>query len=380
MIGGLFAGTEESPGEVELFQGRSYKSYRGMGSLGAMEKGSKDRYFQDASDADKLVPEGIEGRVPYRGPLGGVVHQLAGGLRATMGYVGCATIEEMRTKPSFVKVTAAGTRESHVHDVQITKEPPNYRAVLIRPRAGFVPALSHQGFQMTQDTQHDIHTDKILILDFGAQYTQLIARRIREIGVYCEIWAWDHDPAEIAKFGAKGIILSGGPESTTLRRCAERAAGSLRCRPADARHLLRHADDGRAARWRDRSRGHSASSATPRSRSSRTMRLFDGLKDHPGSPPRLDVWMSHGDHVVARAAGLHRHRAHRSHSRRRDGRRSAPLVRRAVPSRSHAHAAGRRRCCAASSSTSAAAQRCGPPRTSSTTRSRACARRSVRTK
>jgi IMP dehydrogenase len=128
MIGGLFAGTEESPGETELFQGRSYKSYRGMGSLGAMEKGSKDRYFQDASDADKLVPEGIEGRVPYRGPLSGVVHQLAGGLRATMGYVGCATVEEMRKKPSFVKVTGAGQRESHVHDVQITKEPPNYRA------------------------------------------------------------------------------------------------------------------------------------------------------------------------------------------------------------------------------------------------------------
>jgi IMP dehydrogenase len=128
MVGGLFAGTEESPGETELFQGRSYKSYRGMGSLGAMEKGSKDRYFQDSADADKLVPEGIEGRVPYRGPLGGVVHQLAGGLRATMGYVGCASIEEMRSKPSFVKVTAAGTRESHVHDVQITKEPPNYRA------------------------------------------------------------------------------------------------------------------------------------------------------------------------------------------------------------------------------------------------------------
>lgn len=128
MIGGLFAGTEEAPGEVELFQGRSYKSYRGMGSLGAMEQGSKDRYFQDSSDADKLVPEGIEGRVPYRGTLRGVVHQLAGGLRATMGYVGCSTIEEMRKKPSFVKVTSAGSRESHVHDVQITKEPPNYQA------------------------------------------------------------------------------------------------------------------------------------------------------------------------------------------------------------------------------------------------------------
>ncbi|RMH94852.1 IMP dehydrogenase [Lysobacter pythonis] len=128
MIGGLFAGTEESPGETELFQGRSYKSYRGMGSLGAMEKGSKDRYFQDSADADKLVPEGIEGRVPYRGPLAGVVHQLAGGLRATMGYAGCASIEEMRKKPQFVKVSGAGQRESHVHDVQMTKEPPNYRA------------------------------------------------------------------------------------------------------------------------------------------------------------------------------------------------------------------------------------------------------------
>ena len=127
MIGGLFAGTEEAPGDTELFQGRSYKSYRGMGSLGAMEKGSKDRYFQDASDADKLVPEGIEGRVPYRGPLGNVVHQLAGGLRATMGYVGCATIDDMRKNPYFVTVTGAGQRESHVHDVQITKEPPNYR-------------------------------------------------------------------------------------------------------------------------------------------------------------------------------------------------------------------------------------------------------------
>lgn len=128
MIGGLFAGTEEAPGEVELYQGRSYKSYRGMGSLGAMQKGSKDRYFQDdEGDADKLVPEGIEGRVPYRGPLRGIVHQLSGGLRAAMGYVGCATVEEMRTKPQFVRITSAGVRESHVHDVTITKEPPNYR-------------------------------------------------------------------------------------------------------------------------------------------------------------------------------------------------------------------------------------------------------------
>jgi IMP dehydrogenase len=127
MIGGMFAGTEEAPGEVELYQGRSYKSYRGMGSLGAMQKGSKDRYFQDETDADKLVPEGIEGRVPYRGPLRNIIHQLVGGVRAAMGYVGCATVEEMRNKPHFVRVTSAGIRESHVHDVAITKEAPNYR-------------------------------------------------------------------------------------------------------------------------------------------------------------------------------------------------------------------------------------------------------------
>ncbi len=127
MLGSMFAGTEEAPGEIELYQGRSYKSYRGMGSLGAMQSGSSDRYFQEQAAADKLVPEGIEGRVPYRGPLRAIVHQLVGGLRASMGYCGCASIEEMRTKPQFVRVTTAGTRESHVHDVQITKEAPNYR-------------------------------------------------------------------------------------------------------------------------------------------------------------------------------------------------------------------------------------------------------------
>jgi len=127
MIGSLFAGTEEAPGEVELYQGRSYKSYRGMGSLGAMELGSKDRYFQSETDADKLVPEGIEGRVPYKGPLGSVVHQLLGGLRSSMGYVGCGDIESMRAKPRFVRVTVSGVRESHAHDVTITKEAPNYK-------------------------------------------------------------------------------------------------------------------------------------------------------------------------------------------------------------------------------------------------------------
>jgi IMP dehydrogenase len=128
MLGGLFAGTEEAPGEIELFQGRSYKSYRGMGSLGAMQQGAADRYFQEAdSNVDKLVPEGIEGRVPYKGPVGAVIHQLMGGLRASMGYVGSNSIDEMRSRTEFVEITSAGVRESHVHDVQIVKESPNYR-------------------------------------------------------------------------------------------------------------------------------------------------------------------------------------------------------------------------------------------------------------
>lgn len=128
MIGSMFAGTEEAPGEVELYQGRSYKSYRGMGSLGAMQKGSSDRYFQEVGSAvEKMVPEGIEGRVPYKGPISGIIHQLLGGLRSSMGYVGAPDITHMRTRPEFVRVTNAGMRESHVHDVAITKEAPNYR-------------------------------------------------------------------------------------------------------------------------------------------------------------------------------------------------------------------------------------------------------------
>jgi IMP dehydrogenase len=128
MMGSMFAGTDEAPGETELFQGRSYKSYRGMGSLGAMQKGSSDRYFQEnVNNADKLVPEGVEGRVPYKGPVVSIIHQLMGGVRASMGLVGCASIEQMRTQAEFMEITAAGMRESHVHDVTITKEAPNYR-------------------------------------------------------------------------------------------------------------------------------------------------------------------------------------------------------------------------------------------------------------
>jgi IMP dehydrogenase len=129
MIGGLFAGTEEAPGDVELYQGRSYKSYRGMGSLGAMAQnhGSSDRYFQENDEVEKLIPEGIEGRVPFKGPLQAVIHQLCGGIRAALGYTGCSNLEEMRERAKFVRLTNAGFKESHVHDVSITKEPPNYR-------------------------------------------------------------------------------------------------------------------------------------------------------------------------------------------------------------------------------------------------------------
>jgi len=128
MLGSLFAGTEESPGEIELYQGRSYKAYRGMGSLGAMQKGAADRYFQDSEmNVDKLVPEGVEGRVPYKGSVVSVIQQLLGGVRASMGYTGCTSIDELRTRTEFVEITAAGIRESHVHDVQIVKEAPNYR-------------------------------------------------------------------------------------------------------------------------------------------------------------------------------------------------------------------------------------------------------------
>ncbi|GAB6079917.1 IMP dehydrogenase [Hydrogenophilus thermoluteolus] len=127
MLGGLFAGTEEAPGETVLYQGRSYKAYRGMGSLGAMQAGAADRYFQDnTANVDKFVPEGIEGRVPYKGPVAAVIHQLVGGVRSSMGYLGCRTIEELHAKAEFVQITSAGVRESHVHDVQITKEAPNY--------------------------------------------------------------------------------------------------------------------------------------------------------------------------------------------------------------------------------------------------------------
>jgi IMP dehydrogenase len=126
MIGGIFAGTDESPGELMLYQGRTYKVYRGMGSIGAMEAGSKDRYAQEGIEARKLVPEGVEGRVPHKGPLSASIHQLVGGLKSGMGYCGCKDIEELKQKAQFIRITPAGLKESHVHDVTVTRESPNY--------------------------------------------------------------------------------------------------------------------------------------------------------------------------------------------------------------------------------------------------------------
>jgi hypothetical protein len=231
MMGGMFAGTEEAPGEVILYQGRSYKSYRGMGSIGAMQQGSADRYFQESStgnpNADKLVPEGIEGRVPYKGSMVSIIFQMAGGLRASMGYCGCATIDEMQSKAEFVEITAAGIRESHVHDVQITKEAPQLPGRLMHA------------------------APKILILDFGSQVTQLIARRVREAHVFCEV-----HPCDVSR--RLDSCLRGATASSRASSC--RAAmpaftktdrqgppGGVRAGHPGAGHLLWHANHGAPA-------------------------------------------------------------------------------------------------------------------------------------
>ena len=194
MIGGMFAGTEESPGDVELYQGASYKAYRGMGSLGAMSDrhGSADRYFQDTStELEKLVPEGIEGRVPYKGSLVTILYQLAGGLRAAMGYTGSSNIEQMRTRPSVrAHHHRRRAREPRArrHDHQGGAQLPRLlKRCVGQPRA--------RAWRQAAD----IHAHRILILDFGAQYTQLIARRVRELGVYCEIHPWDISDARGAR-------------------------------------------------------------------------------------------------------------------------------------------------------------------------------------
>ncbi len=290
MLGSLFAGTDESPGEIELYQGRSYKSYRGMGSLGAMQKGAADRYFQDSEmNVDKLVPEGVEGRVPYKGSAVSVIEQLAGGVRASMGYTGCSTIDELRTRTQFVEITAAGIRESHVHDVQITKEAPNYRA---ESKVGKVPP---------EIQQHQ----KILILDFGAQYTQLIARRVREAKVYCEIHPWDVDDAFVRRFGAQGIILSGShlsayDESTAKAPKAVFDAGVPVLGICYGMQTMAQQLGGRVEAGTVREFG----SAEVRARGH--TKLLDAIEDYrtPEGHGMLKVWMSHGDKVAELPAGF----------------------------------------------------------------------------
>ena len=211
MLGSLFAGTDESPGEIELYQGRSYKSYRGMGSLGAMQQGSSDRYFQELEKedpiaaAEKLVPEGIEGRVPYKGALSNVIHQLMGGLRAAMGYCGCAhdrrAAHARRVRRDHVRRHARIARPRRA-DRQGSAELPG--------RGMSVTSMDTTGARASMAAPSH---SRILILDFGAQYTQLIARRLRETHVYCEIHPFDVGDDFVRAFAPKGIILSGGPRA-----------------------------------------------------------------------------------------------------------------------------------------------------------------------
>ena len=285
MLGGLFAGTEESPGEVFLYQGRSFKSYRGMGSLGAMQQGSSDRYFQETeNNADKLVPEGIEGRVPYKGSVLAIIHQLMGGLRASMGYCGCHGIDDMRTETQFVEITAAGIRESHVHDVQITKEAPNYHVEYFSPweRVGCARLLARLFAGSRTTTMHS----KILILDFGSQVTQLIARRLRETHVYCEIHPFDVSDDFVREFAPKGRDSLRQPRVGDRGRIGARAAGGVRARRAGAGNLLRHADHGRATgrRGRERARARIRLCGGSRARPHRIVPRHPGL--HHARRPR----------------------------------------------------------------------------------------------
>jgi GMP synthase (glutamine-hydrolysing) A subunit len=298
MMGGMFAGTEEAPGEIVLFQGRSYKSYRGMGSIGAMQQGSADRYFQEATtgnpNADKLVPEGIEGRVPYKGSMVSIMFQMAGGVRASMGYCGCATIDDMNNKAEFVEITAAGIRESHVHDVQITKEAPNPPTLPGRLRPIFAVPMQHQ---------------KILILDFGSQVTQLIARRVREAHVYCEVHPCDVTDEWVREYAAdgtlKGVILSGShasvyEDTTDKAPPAVFELGVPVLGICYGMQTMAHQLGGKVEGGHKREFGFAAVRARGHTALLKDIADFTTAEGHG----MLNVWMSHGDKVTELPPGF----------------------------------------------------------------------------
>ena len=318
-----------------------------MGSLGAMQEGSSDRYFQDAEGedaAEKLVPEGIEGRVPYKGVLQSVIHQLMGGLRAAMGYCGCATIEELSTRAEFVEITAGGRSRiarARCSDRQGSAELP--RAVthcVGEPRYGRrEPALFiHPSIAMAAPSH-----SKILILDFGAQYTQLIARRLRETHVYCEIHPYDVDDHLHPRVCAQGHRAVRRAEQRHRGRYAARAGGGMDAGRAGARDLLRHADHGRAA-GRDGRAGQGARVRVcggARARALGAVARPPGPHQRGGSRParRVDEPRRQGDRD---AAGIPPDRVVAVVRHRRNGRRVAPFLRRAVSSGGHAYEARRR--------------------------------------
>ncbi len=336
MIGGLFAGTEESPGEVELYQGASYKSYRGMGSLGAMAQSSR-----------------LEGSL-FPGRHRGAGEARAGGRRGTRALQGQRWFRSCTSWPAACArrwaTPAAAPSRRCAHGRRSCGSPMRAcaRATCTtcrspKKRRTTVSANADSGWRIADSRPahaQDIHAHRILILDFGAQYTQLIARRVRESGVYCEIHPWDMSDDDVRAFGARGIILSGGPESTTQSQAPRRARSRVFARRAGSRHLLRHADDGDAAR---RS-GHSQHGSRVRLRAGHGI----GTVSLAGWPARSQ--RRRGQGIVRRvdeprrsrrrvAAGIRRGRLHQQRAACRDGRRVAPLLRRAVPSRSHAHAA-----------------------------------------
>ena len=335
MLGSLFAGTEEAPGEIELYQGRSYKSYRGMGSLGAMQEGSADRYFQDTEGegaAEKLVPEGIEGRVPYKGVLSSVIHQLMGGLRAAMGYCGCATIEELSHARRVRRDHVGGhprVARARRADREGSPQLPGAVNPQVDPAGARRPSVSISRQDLNRSPMAASSHSKILILDFGAQYTQLIARRLREIERLLRDPPVRRRRRVHPRVRAEGHHPVRRPEQRDRRRHAARAGRRVDARRAGARHLLRHADDGRAAGRRGRDRHTCANSATRRCaraatrRCSATSRTATNAEGHG----LLDVWMSHGDKVTAHAAGIQADRLVGRLRHRGDGRRVAPLLR-----------------------------------------------------